>query len=123
MELYFKLIHPDVPKQLIARMEKKMARLGKLIEEGKFEAQAYVEITRATGAHHSEAAWRTSINMDVRGDRFHAESTQATPEISADRAVRELQSELRAHHQRARRVHRKADGFWKSLLHSDFRSP
>jgi ribosome-associated translation inhibitor RaiA len=123
MEIYFKLIHQDVPKGLLTRTEKKIARLDKLTGEGKFEAQAYVEITKATGAHHSEAAWRASINVDAAGDRFHAEASEATPERAADRAVRELESELRTHHARERSIRRKANGFWKSLMQNDFRSP
>lgn len=123
MEIYFKNTHQDVPAQLLARAEKRLEKLGKVIEEGRFEAQAYIEITRATGSHNSDAAWRASINVDARGDRFHAEAVQGTPEKATDRAIDEMRAELRTHRERERRVRRKADGFWKSLLHNDFSSP
>ncbi|HEV7121428.1 MAG TPA: HPF/RaiA family ribosome-associated protein [Candidatus Paceibacterota bacterium] len=123
MEIYFKNTHQDVPGQLLARAEKRIEKLGKLIDEGRFEAQAFMEITKATGSQHSDAAWRATINIDVRGDRFHAASVQNTPEKAADRAIDEMRSELRAHHARERRIRRKADGFWKSLLHNDFKAP
>jgi len=123
MEIYFKLIHPDVSKVLVDRAEKKMQRFEKLIHEGRSEAKAYVEITKATGSQHSEAAWQASINVDSNGDRFHAEAAQDTPEKATDRAIAEMMSELRDHQARARRVNRKANGFWKSVMQTDFKSP
>jgi ribosome-associated translation inhibitor RaiA len=119
MEIYFKLIHQDVPKELIDRAEKKIERLGKLIYEGKSEAKAYVEITKATGSQHSDAAWQAIINVDANGDRFHAEAVQDTPQKAADRAISEMTSELRKHQARRRSLNRKANGFWKSLTQRD----
>ena len=119
MEIYFKLIHPDVQKQLLDRTEKKMQRLAKLIPADSYETHAYIEITKETGAHHSEAAWRANVRMETRDGRFNATSTQRTPEKAADMAVNEMQSELRNHRARARSISRKADGFWKSLTQGD----
>lgn len=119
MEIYFKNVPADLDKNLVSRAEKKIERLAKLIDEGKFEAQAYIEISKVTGSQHSEAAWRTSINLDARGDRFHAEAVQDTPEKSTDRAIEEMESELRTHQARERTVRRKGGSFWKSLLRQD----
>src|SRR5581483_7663749 len=123
MQVYFKLIHPDVQKQLLGRAQKKLLRLRRLIDEGQYEAQAYVEIVRATGSQHSQTAWEARINLDARGQRFHAKALDETPEKALERAVRELRSELRTHHARERSLRRKADGFWKSFMHGDFTAP
>jgi len=119
METYFKNVHPDVQQKLISRAQKKIERLAKNINEGQFEAQAYVEITKVTGSQHSKAAWRTSINVDVRGDRIHAESVQDTPAKATNRAIEELQSAIRSQQQRERTTLRKRGSFWKSLLRQD----
>ncbi|KND49587.1 MAG: hypothetical protein AB203_00705 [Parcubacteria bacterium C7867-008] len=120
MNIYFKNTHPDVQTSLISRAEKKINSLSKQIDEGRFEAQTYVEITKATGSQHSDAAWRTSINVDIRGERFHAESVQNTPEKATNRAINEIRSELRTHRERERVTERKDGSFWKTLQQRDF---
>ncbi|KND50891.1 MAG: hypothetical protein AB202_00600 [Parcubacteria bacterium C7867-007] len=122
MNIYFKNTHPDVHATVIARAEKKISVLSKHLDEGQFEAQAYVEITKATGSHNSEAAWRTSINVDVQGERFHAESAQHTPEKATDRAINEIRSELRSYRERQRATTRKSGSFWKALQQRDIRT-
>ncbi|SRR6266481_2605050 len=123
MEIYFKLIHPDVRNSLRVRAERKLQKIGSLIGKEDLQTQAFIEITKATGAHHSEAAWRASINLDAHGLRFHAESVQNSPEKATVRAIDELRSELRTHQARERRMHRRANGLWKSLLQKNFRGP
>jgi ribosome-associated translation inhibitor RaiA len=115
MEISFRNMHHAISQKLIERTEKRIQRLGHLIDEGKFEALAFVEINKATGAHRTGNVWRASINLDARGDRFHAEAINDTPEKAADRMVRELQSELRTHRMRERSIKRKEGGLWKSL--------
>lgn len=115
MEIYFKNTYPGVRKALIDRTQKKVERLSNLIDEGQFEAQAYIEIGKASGAHQTGAIWRTTINVDTRGDRFHAEAIQDTPEKATDRAVRELQSELRKYRAREQTLRRQGNSIWKSF--------
>lgn len=115
MEIYFKNTYPGVSKKLIDRTQKKVAQCSKLIDEGQFEAQAYIEIGRASGAHQTGSIWRTTINVDTRGERFHAESVQDTPEKATDRAVSELQNELRKYRARERTLRRQGNSIWKSF--------
>ncbi|MDB5237287.1 MAG: hypothetical protein JWL88_389 [Parcubacteria group bacterium] len=119
MEIYFKLINPGVQGSLLNRIEKKFKRIGRLVDERSAEARAYIEITKETASNNSDDAWRTSINLDTSGGRIHAESSQATPELSANRAAHEIVAELQKQRARTRSVNRKADGFWKSFMRSD----
>lgn len=115
MEIYFKNIHPGVTQRMLDRAEKKIERAGKIIDEGRFEAQAFMEIGRISGSQTGDKVWRASINMDARGERFHAESVQDSPGKAADRAVGELQSELRTYQAREKTLRRKGGSIWKSF--------
>lgn len=123
MQVHFKLISKEVPGKLLARVEKKLLRLRKRLADSLYAVQAFVEISKDSGSTHSEKAWRASVNVDAQGDRYHAEAAAATPEKASDRMIKELEAELRTRRVRERKLERKAEGFWKSLLHNDFRAP
>lgn len=115
MDIIFKNIHSEVHPTVVSRAQQRIERFGKIIDEGAFEAQVYVEINKANGSHHTGKIWRTSINLDIQGERFHAEAVQDTPERATDEAIRELQSELHKHRAKERSLKRKGGSLWKSL--------
>mgnify|MGYP001558160313 CR=1 FL=1 len=123
MQIHFKNIHPGLEAQVIPRAQRKIERLSKLIDEGRFETQVSVELQKETGSKQSAAAWRASINLDARGERFHADTVQSTPGAAMDRAIAELQAELRTHRTRMQTDQRKNGEFWKLLLQRDVSWP
>lgn len=100
---------------LITRTETKLIKLSKLIREGTFEPQAYIDISRESGANSSESMWRTSINVDIPSGRINAHAVGNTPEKSTDLALTDLKRELRRVNDKERSYARREASFWKTL--------
>lgn len=97
------------------RAERRLKKLERFLDETKLDAHAYVEINKATAAHHSGDIWKTSINLDVTGTRYHAEAVSDHPEKATNRAISEMKIELQRAHARDRMLRRKQHSIWKSF--------
>lgn len=95
MNIKFRQGSEELPQKLIDRAQIKIAKLSRFITEGNYEAHAYVDIERESGSQKSDALWRTTVTMDMAGDRKLATETGNTPEKATDLAIKELKRELR----------------------------
>lgn len=85
-----------ISKKTVDRIQAKLQRLSRIIDERNYEAQVHVDITKESGSKHSESMWRTGVNIDLAGDRYTASEVAATPEKAFDRAAHELKRGIRS---------------------------
>jgi ribosome-associated translation inhibitor RaiA len=102
----------------LERVRRRVERLARFLDEGRFEAQAFVEVNKDVGSHHSGDVWHASLNLDTRGDRLHSDAMGDRPEKAANKAISELAAELRRYRTRERDTGRKANGMWKKMQRS-----
>ena len=94
MNITFRHGSESISEKLVRRAEGKINGLARFINEQNYEAQVHVDIERESGSQSSDSMWRTSINLDLAGDRFNATETGKTPEKSTDLAIKELKGEI-----------------------------
>ena len=120
MEIHFKRGHTEEVEQecteiLLEQTQRKLLGLQKLL--GKENAsQVYVEFGKDSGAHHSGKVWRTQVNLDCNGKRFHADATGEKLQISADLAINELKAELMTESKKTKSKQREEGGAVKAFL-------
>lgn len=99
MEIYFKTARTtdmrDVTPKVTAIATKKLNNLKKYLEYRRGIAKVYVELGKESGAHQQGNIWRTQINLDCDGKRFHVAATNEKLETAIAKAISELEQELR----------------------------
>lgn len=119
MQIHFKQGEAGpISDALVRRTQVKLTKLGKFIREGTFEPQAYVDLSRESGAVTSDAQWRASINVDLPGVRLNAQAGGTTPEKAVDLALKDLKRELRRVNEKERSYARREASIWKSFKKS-----
>lgn len=115
MNTHFKNTDQALTLALERRAEQKLAKIARYIDEGTFEAQAFVTVAKATGAHQSGDVWEASINVDTKGDRYNASAVRDTAGKALDASLIELANELRKARAREKTLARKEGGIWKAV--------
>ena len=105
MEIHFKSAHTkdvedEVTPEIISITQRKIISLKKYLGKTDVVTQVYVEFGKATEAHHSGNVWRTQINLDSRGKRYHATAVAENIQMAADAAIKDLEATLRKNKQR-----------------------
>lgn len=121
MEIHFKSTlskedEHEVSKNPTAFAERKIRPLKKYLKGVDEVTQVYVELGKATAAHQTGAIWRTQINLDSEGKRYHSDATADKLETAIDKAVKEIEAELRTAKQRTRTMMRRGGGALKSFM-------
>jgi ribosomal subunit interface protein len=119
MEIHFKSaqsVENEVTPKITSIAQRKLTTLKKYL--GKYDgvAHVYVEFGKDSSAHANGAIWCTQINLDCEGQRYHAKATEETLEGSLDKAMSELESELRKAKDRKQSVLKKSGGMLKSIV-------
>jgi ribosomal subunit interface protein len=121
MEIHFKSAHStdvekEVTSEVTSKTQRKLIALKKYLGKTDAITQVYVEFGKATEAHLSGDVWRTQINLDFKGKRYHADRTAETFLASIDAAVKELEIELRKAKQRNESLFRHGGSALKSFM-------
>lgn len=121
MEIHFKITHneeveKEVTLEVTEKMERKLNALKKYLGNKDELVQVYVELGKISEAHQNGNVWRTQINLDVKGQRYHADSTADHIQTAIDLAVKELEAELRKATQRSKSMIRKGGSVLKSFM-------
>lgn len=95
MNITFRQGSEQLSKKLMDRAQAKLLGLSRFITERDYEAYVYVDVERESGANNSDSSWRSSINLDLAGERFNALRTADTPDKATELAIKELQRELK----------------------------
>ena len=127
MEIHFKSAHTaDVEKEvtleITSKTQRKLLALKKYLGKTDAPTQVYVELGRATEAHLNGEVWRTQINLDLRGKRYHTDKTAETLLASIDMAVKDLEAELRKAKQKHESLLRQGGSLVKSIMRG-FKAP
>ena len=96
--------------------EKKLTPLSKYLGKYDDDTKVYVELGKVSAAHQNGPIWQTQINLDCDGKRFHAQAIEQTIEVSLDKAVRELESELRKAKERNKSMQKKGGNAVKEIV-------
>jgi ribosomal subunit interface protein len=121
MEIHFKSDHTkeveqEVTRKVIAVAERKLAGLKKYLGKNEAPTQVYVELGRATASHQTGPVWRAQINLDSKGKRYHADAVEERIDKAVDKAVRELEAELRKAKKLNETILRKGGGAIKTFM-------
>jgi ribosome-associated translation inhibitor RaiA len=116
MNIQFRQGSEDISQKLIDRAGAKIGKLSRLINERNYEAQVHVDIERESGSHSSDRMWRTSINLDLAGDRFNASEVGDTAEKATDLAIKELKHELQRAKAKSGTTAKREGGLFKRLM-------
>ncbi len=126
MEIHFKVAHSpeierEVTEEITNRAEKKLIALKKYLGKKDEVAQVYVELGKISEAHQNGDVWRTQINLDCDGKRYHSAAVAEQQQASIDSATHELEAELRKAKNKSEGMLRRGGGILKSLARG-FRS-
>lgn len=121
MQIHFKSSHgnaeeKDIFSKATDLAERKIRTLKKYFKKNEEVVQVYVELGKVSESHQNGNIWRVQINLDSVGKRYHADDTAETIEKAVDKAVSEIDAELRKVKQRSQSMLRKGGGAVKSFL-------
>ncbi len=108
MNIKFRQGSEELSQKLIDRAQIKIAKLSRFITEGNYEAHVYVDVERESGSQKSDALWRSTVTIDMAGDRFLATETGSTAEKAVDLSIKELKRELRRSNKKRTDIIRKS---------------
>lgn len=94
MNITFRQGSEKLSKRLIDSAQAKLSGLSRFISERNYEAHVYVDVERESGSNNSDSLWRSSINLDLAGERFNALCTAETPDKATELAIKELKREI-----------------------------
>lgn len=115
MNIKFRQGSEELSDKLIERAQTKLSKLSRFITERNYEAQVYVDVERESGSNNSESLWRSSINLDLAGERFNAVCTGSTPDKAVELAIKELKMEIRKAKGKRISIVRRGNGLLKRL--------
>lgn len=115
MNIQFKNSDGRIAGRLQERIERRLAKLSRLTDSEKNAANTFFEIERAVGSHQTGEVWQATINIDADGTRFHASELAETPEKAANKAMKEIETEVRRARGKERALLKRGGGFFKSL--------
>lgn len=118
MNITFRYGSEQISEKLVRRAEGKINGLSRYVNEQNYEAQVHVDIERESGSQNSDRMWRTSINLDLAGERFTAVESGSTPEMSTDLAIKELKSEIKRARTKKQSLFRRGTTMLKRLRQS-----
>ena len=121
MEIHFKSAHTkdvedEITSDVTAHAERKLVLLKKYLRKKDGITQVYVEFGKVSESHQSGNIWRTQINLDSNGKRYHADATGEQIKAAIDKAVSEIEVELRKAKQRNENMLRKGGLAVKSFM-------
>ncbi|HEY0010319.1 MAG TPA: HPF/RaiA family ribosome-associated protein [Candidatus Paceibacterota bacterium] len=115
MNTQFKNTHGGLSSALQERIERKLAKLSKLTDTKDNTANAFFELERSVGSHQSGEVWQATVNIDANGTRFHTSELAETPEKASDRALKEIDIELKKAKGKRQALVRRGGGIWKAF--------
>ncbi len=121
MQLHFKTSHASPEEEVVftkatSVAERKIRLLKKLLANQDEITQVYVELGKESEAHQKGNVWRTQINLDSGGKRYHADATAENIENSITTSVEQLETELRKAKQKRQSMLRRGGEAVKSLI-------
>ena len=121
MDIHFKTSHASTEEEAVFSVatkfaERKLQTLKKYLARTEELTQVYVELGKISEAHQNGNVWRTQINLDSRGKRYHADSTAEKIELAIDKAVSQIESEIRKAKQKNSGVMRRGGNAVKSIM-------
>ncbi len=118
MEINFTNTHSveNIEPEISALAEKKVRALKKYLRKGSAVSQVYVEFGKVSEAHQKGNIWRTQINLDHDGRRYHADATRETIQESIGTSVRELEHELQKAKQQRENIIKRGGAALKSIM-------
>jgi ribosome-associated translation inhibitor RaiA len=128
MEIHFKRAHTQdvedecTPKLLDQLQNKLMALekfLGRTENNGASMSQVYVELGKVSESHTTGNYWRTQINLDSAGKRYHSDATDQSLKAASDKAITELKAEIQKATKKEQTMFRKGGAAVKSMI-TDF---
>ncbi|HEX8591565.1 MAG TPA: HPF/RaiA family ribosome-associated protein [Candidatus Paceibacterota bacterium] len=115
MNIQFKNSSGGLSGRLQERIERKLTKLSRITDSETNSANAFFELERAIGSHQSGEVWQVVINIDADGSRFHTSELAETPQKAADKALKEIQTEIRKARGKERTLVKRGGGILKSL--------
>jgi ribosomal subunit interface protein len=124
MEIHYKVTHAkekedDISSKAIAFAERKIRNLKKYLgkKSEELDIQVYVELGKNTDAHQTgPMIWRAQINLDSRGEKFHASAIAERIEVAISSAVGDLEQELRKRKAQRKNLLKRGGTTLKSLM-------
>ena len=121
MQIHFKISHneeveKEATEEVMEKMKRKLNGMKKYLGKKDELVQVYVELGKSTEAHQSGNVWRTQINLDFKGQRYHVDTTAEHLQAAIDFAVRDLESEIRKATQKGKSMLRRGGGALKSFM-------
>lgn len=115
MNVQFKNHDGGITGRLQERLERKLAKLSQLTDTKEAQAVCYVEVERSIGSHHTGDVWQAIITITSEGTRYRAEELADTADKAADKAFKEIRSEIQRERGKKRALMKREGGFWKSF--------
>lgn len=121
MEIHFKNSHAtngadEITPNVTGFAQRKLLALKKHLNKGNHVAQVYVELGKVSEAHQNGNYWRSQINMDVKGQRYHADATAEHIQGAIEKSVKELEAEVRKSKEKKMDLFRKGGAAIKSFM-------
>ncbi len=102
-------------QKTLDQAEKKVQKLSRIIGERNYEAQAHLDIRKESGSQNSERMWRSTLTIDMAGDRHNASGISSTPEKAIDQSIKEVKSIIRDAKSRQMASMKRTGGMFKAL--------
>jgi len=121
MEIHFKTAHaPDVEREvtedITSLAQRKLIALKKYLGKTDSVTEVYVELGKLSEAHQKGNIWRSQINLDSNGKRYHATGTGEQLQEAIDASIHELEAELRKAKQKNKSMLKRGGGALKSIM-------
>ena len=116
MEIHFKHLDVEVPKAVQDRVDRKLTKLEELLGHAARNAHAYIEISRASGAHQNGQIWQAILNLDADGKRYNAHANGDSPHKASDKALYELRQEVRKARTKIHSQVKRSRPSWRSMF-------
>lgn len=115
MNVQFRNEDGSITGALQERIERKLAKLSLLTDTDDESAVATFDLEREVGAQQSGTIWKARITITANGTQYHAAERDDTPELAANRALKEIRTEVRRTLGKRRALIRKGGGLFKRL--------
>lgn len=116
MHIQFKGTRYEPTAEILAQVEKQLGAVAKFFGEESDAATAHVELEQAVGGQSKGDIWRAEINIDLKGERFRAESTKAKLDHAVTTATRDIGREIRRARQKDQHLFKQGGAAVKGFL-------
>ncbi len=116
MDIHFKGTRYEPTAEILAQVEKQLGAVAKFFGEESDAASAHVELEQAVGKQNKGDIWRAEINIDLKGERFRAESMKTKLDHAITTATRDIGREIRRARQKEQHLFKRGGAVVKSFM-------